>query len=92
MTAAATKPPRGAPPESVEIITLSGIEFERFTDGREIARRDGKIIADITPNGEGYGGWVYWLGGPAQQRFDRHNLQRVESRADGRAMVVEWDT
>jgi len=82
---------RRAKPETTGVVVLAGVEFEQWSDGREIARRDGKIIADITPDGEGHGGWVYWLGGPPEQRFDRHNLQFVQSRADGRSMIAEWD-
>ncbi len=77
-------------PKLVDSITLSGVEFERYSDGREIARRNGRIIADITPDGEGYGGWVYWLGGEPSKRFDRYNLQHVPSRGEGRVMVAEW--
>lgn len=78
-------------PQIVEVVEVGGVTFECFDDGREVAYRDGKILAGITPNGEGWGGWVYWLGGEPRQRFDRYNLVHVDTRAEGREIVAGWN-
>lgn len=59
------------------------LTFDTLPDGRERARSNGQIIADIIPDGMGKGGWVTLYA--ASPRIPRW----VRTREEGRAFVRE---